>query len=285
MNKRNGMLGGLMVAVSAVAFGVMPILAKLAYETGINAQTLLFFRFFGAAVCMFALVFFNGLPFPTGKEIVVCLLLGGIGYAGQSFCYFTALNYASSGVVSLLLYTYPALVMIGSVLVFKESVTFKKVLSLVLALGGAFVIIGAEFDADILGIVLSVTAALIYTVYILVSSKAVGEGKEAPSSAFIMLGAAAVYGMLNAVNGFQLPLRPIGWLYVALIAVVCTVLALWTFFIGMRAVGPTKTSLISTLEPVVTVFASALFLSETLAVGSVVGGVLVLTSLLLTVKT
>lgn len=88
--------------------------------------------------------------------MLIFLLLGAVGYVGQSFCYFTALNYASSSVVSLLLYTYPALVMIGSTIFLKEKITVQKVISLCLALIGAFVIIGAEFHANPTGIVLSV---------------------------------------------------------------------------------------------------------------------------------
>jgi len=76
--------------------------------------------------------------------MLIFLLLCAIGYVGQLFCYFTALNYASSSVVSVLLYTYPALVVIGSAIFLKEKITVQKVISLCLALIGAFVISGVS---------------------------------------------------------------------------------------------------------------------------------------------
>ena len=100
---------------------------------------------------MFVLLAAKRLPLPTKKESLLFFALGALGYAGQSFCYFTALNYASSSTVSLLLYTYPALVMLGSAAVFKEKITVKKAEALCLALNGAFVIIGTKFDAGVRG--------------------------------------------------------------------------------------------------------------------------------------
>jgi len=61
---------------------------------------------------------------------------GGDGYVGQSFCYFTALTMASAGLVAILLYLYPAIVTILSVLLFKERMTGLKILALILALVG-----------------------------------------------------------------------------------------------------------------------------------------------------
>ena len=278
-------LGGVfLVAVSAVSFGLMPIFAKVAYAAGISTHTLLFLRFSVAAVLMFALFFARRLPMPSKKEILAFLLLGGIGYVGQSFCYCLALNYASSSLVSLLLYTYPALVMLGAALAFHERITAKKLISLVLALAGAFLVIWSEFEASLPGILLAVGAALFYTVYILISSRVVRADMGVQSSAFIMLGAALVFGGMNLFLGFTPPAQPSGILAALLIALVSTVLAIWCFFTGMARTGPTVASLVSTLEPVVTVLASAVLLSEPVTLSIVLGGVLVLASLLVTAR-
>jgi len=69
------------------------------------------------------LLFIKKVKLPSRKEMLIFLLLCAIGYVGQLFCYFTALNYASSSVVSVLLYTYPALVVIGSAIFLKEKIT------------------------------------------------------------------------------------------------------------------------------------------------------------------
>ena len=124
-NKKN-IRGILLVALSAASFGFIPVFAKIAYSSGTSTYTLLFLRFLVATVFMFVFLLVKKLPLPTKKEMLIFFLLGAIGYAGESFCYFTALNYASSSTVALLFYTYPALVMLGSASVFKEKITIKK---------------------------------------------------------------------------------------------------------------------------------------------------------------
>lgn len=277
-------LGGvLLAALSAAAFGIMPVFAKIAYQAGASAYTLLLFRFGGAAAVLFALMLAKKLPLPDRKDIPACLLLGGAGYVGQSLCYFTAINYASSGTVSLLFYTYPALVMMGAALVFREKVTVQKLLALALALFGAFLVIGGGFQARPKGIVLALATSLIYTVYILVSSRVVKPGMQIQSSAFIMLGAALVLGVINLFTGFAPPVQPSGWLAAGAIALFCTALAVWAFFTGVELTGPSTTSLVSTLEPVVTVLASACILAEPVTPAMLAGGALILVSLVVTV--
>lgn len=275
--------GIILVAISAVSFGLMPIFAKIAYSTGVSTFTLLFLRFLVGAVFMFSLLHFRKMQVPSNKEKLIFFFLGAIGYVGQSFCYFMALNYASPGTVSLLFYIYPALVMMGSAVIFKEKITCQKILSLCFALAGAFAIIGGKFDANFIGVFLALMAALIYSVYILVSSKVVKAGSGIQSSAFIMLGAAVVFGAINLFVGFEPPTEFSGFIAVAMIALVCTVLALGAFFEGMERTGPTIASLVSILEPFVTVIASVIILSEKITANLIIGGGLVLASLLITI--
>lgn len=97
------------------------------------------------------------------------------------------------------------------------------------------------------------------------------------------IAAAAVFGVINGFRGFSPPTGAGGWAATLAIALFCTALAVWAFFAGMAKTGPTATSLVSTLEPVVTVLASALLLSERITAAMIVGGCLVLASLLIIV--
>ena len=280
-NKKN-IRGILLVALSAASFGFIPVFAKIAYSAEISTYTLLFLRFLVATVFMFVFLLVKKLPLPTKKEMLIFFLLGAIGYAGESFCYFTALNYASSSTVALLFYTYPALVMLGSAAVFKEKITIKKAISLCLALVGAFVIIGTKFSASVIGIILALLSAVFYSVYILISSKVVKEDQGIQSSAFIILGAMVVYGIFSIFVGFEPPTQLKGLIAVILIAIVSTVVAFWALFTGMEITGPSVASLVSTLEPVVTVISSVIILSEALTVNLIIGGLLVVGSLVVT---
>lgn len=274
--------GVLLVAGSAASFGLMPIFAKISYSAGINTYSLLFFRFLVAAVFMFSLLFIKKLTLPSKKEMLSLFLLGAMGYASQSFCYFMALNYASSSVVSLLFYTSPIMVMIGSAIFLKEKITVQKVAALCFALVGAFVIIGEEWHAKSVGLVFTVLSAIFYTVYVLVSSKVVIAGMGIQSSAFIMLGAMVVFGVISLFMGFTPPNNFKGVIAVVMIAGISTVFAFWSFFTGMKITGPSIASIVSVVEPVVTVLSSVIFLSERITMKIILGGCLVLGSLTVT---
>ena len=281
MREKSNIRGILLVALSAASFGVMPILAKIAYTYGIGMYTMLFLRFLSGTVFMFLLMGIRRLPVPAGKARWYWFLMGAACYAPQSLCYFLALRYASAGVVALLFYIHPILVTAGSAFLFGERITRKKLAALLLALAGASAIIGTTFQVSLAGILFALCSAGIYTVYILTGSRVVGPGMGVQSSAFIMLGAASVYGILNLVFGFVPPEEPAGYIPLILIAFVSTVVAMWSFFSGMEITGPAVAALVSLLEPVVTVLLSVAVLKERLTVNVVIGGCLVLLAMII----
>src|SRR6266516_2802183 len=123
----NQWLGLLLIVTSAISFGAMPVFARLAYAAGADPITLLFLRFSIAAVIMTLILVVSKTPFPRGLVLLELILLGAIGYVGESLAYFTALTMASAGIVALLLYIYPALVTTLSALFLKEHLTPTKI--------------------------------------------------------------------------------------------------------------------------------------------------------------
>ena len=69
-----------------------------------------------------------------------------------------------------------------------------------------------------------------------------------------------------------------GWLNIAAIAGISTVIAMIAFFAGLKRVGPAVASIASTLEPVVTVVLAWIILGESLSAIQIAGGALVLGS-------
>jgi drug/metabolite transporter (DMT)-like permease len=71
-----------------------------------------------------------------------------------------------------------------------------------------------------------------------------------------------------------------GWGWLAGIALVSTVGAVSLFFAGLKRVGPTTASILSTVEPVVTVILAFLVFGELLGALQFAGGALVLVAVL-----
>lgn len=273
-------LGIFLVAVSAAAFGTLAIFGRYAYAAEMDAITILFLRFSLSALVLLAILRLRRESLPRGRPLVPLIGMGAIGYVGQAFCYLAALNYASSGLVALLLYLYPAFVTVLSVVVLHERMTRLKLLALLLALIGTGLTIGPA-GGQLLGILLALGAAGIYSIYIIVGAQVMKQVSAVQSSTVIMASAGVMAGVLMAINGPHWPATVAGWWAVAGIVIVATVLPAVTFFIGLRRVGPTTAAMISTLEPVVTVLLAAWLEAERLQPLTLIGGGLILGAVLL----
>ncbi len=268
--------GYILTIISAVSFGVMPILARVAYASGVDPITLLFLRFTTATVLMAVILIIRKIPLPSGRSFFHLVLMGGVGYVGQSLCYFTALTLASASLVALLLYLYPMLVVVLSIIFLREKITWIKIAALGMALIGSALTIGFSGEGKTAGILFGVAAAVIYSVYIVSGSRVMQKVQALPASTVIIGSAAVVYSVLVAYRGPVFPTTPGGWLAIFGVAVIGTVIAIGTFLAGMERIGPSNASTISTLEPVVSVILAGLLLGEDLSPLKLFGGVLIL---------
>ena len=269
------------IVASATAFGAMPIFGKLAYADGVDVPTLLFLRFGIAGALMLVLMRWRGMVWPRGCTLLQLAAMGGLGYVGQSYCYFAALQYASAGLTALLLYLYPAIVTVLSALLARRRLSLLRMLAVVATLFGTGLAVGGSLAGSTLGILLGVTAALIYSVYILVGERVTPLSGALPSTTVILLAAALVCGLVVVARGPAFPTSALGWAAVGSIALLSTAVAVITFFAGMARLGAADAATLSTLEPVVSIVLAALFLDEALGRWQIVGGAIVLGAVIL----
>jgi drug/metabolite transporter (DMT)-like permease len=277
-----GLVGPLLCLLSAAMFGAMAIFGKLAYDEGIGVGDLLVVRFALAAAALLAVAgvvgALRGLP---RRGVLAGLGMGAIGYATQSGLFFSALDRMDASLLALILYVYPALVLIGAVALGRERASVRRVVALVVALAGtALVLAGAASGSvDALAAAMGLGAALAYTVYILVGDR-VGAGVPPVAlAALVCTGATCTFAVASLFRGGpDLSFSAEGWLWLGAIALVSTVGAILTFFAGLARVGPSAASILSTLEPVVTVALAAAAFGESLGVVQLVGGALVLSA-------
>lgn len=272
--------GILFIVISAASFGTLAIFGRLLYADGLDTFTLLFLRFSFAACVMALLLLLRKETFPHGRVLLQLIGMGALGYAGQAFSFLSAIKYASAGLVALLLYLYPMFVFVLSVIVLREKVTWLKVAALVLALTGTALTVDPA-GGQLTGILLAVLSAVIYSIYIIVGTNVMKHVSAVQSSLVIFTSAALVYGLITAVNGAHFPSTNVGWLGIAGIVLVATVIPVTTFLAGLERIGPTNASMLSTLEPVVTVLLAGLLFHERLQPITILGGTLILVAVVL----
>jgi drug/metabolite transporter (DMT)-like permease len=273
-------VGPLLCLLSAAGFGAMAIFGKLAYDAGVEVGDLLFVRFALAAMLLLAVAGATGsLRGVSRRGVLAGLGMGAIGYAAQSGLFFAALERMDASLLALILYVYPALVLAGAVAVGRERASARRVAALAIALAGtALVLVGAASGSlDPLGTAMGFGAAITYSIYILTGDR-VGAGVPPVAlAALVCAGATVTFGVTAAVRGGpELGFGAEGWAWLGAIAVVSTVGAILCFFAGLARVGPSAASILSTLEPVVTVALAAAAFGESLGAVQLVGGALVL---------
>jgi drug/metabolite transporter (DMT)-like permease len=280
--------GTLMCLASGAAFGTMAIFGKLAYGDGATVGTLLAVRFTLAAALFWALLAATGavreLRALCSREIGIGLALGAFGYTAQSGCYFAALERIDASLLSLLLYTFPAIVAAAAIALGRERFDARRTVALALAsVGLVLVVAGAGSGAlDPLGAALGLGAAVVYSAYILVSEGVAARMRPSLLSALVCSGAAISLTAGSALLGELRPgeLTVAGWGWLAALAVVSTVAAISLFFAGLRRVGATTASILATVEPLVTALLAFLVFGEVLGGVQIAGGALVLAAVL-----
>ncbi len=273
---------------SATAFGVMGVLGKLAYEEGASVGTLLATRFVLAAAILWLVLAgarrVGDLWALPRRDLVFAVGLGAVVYGAQAGCAFAALERLDASLFSLLLYTFPVLVTVAAVALGRERASKRSALALVLASSGLVLVLAgaAAGELDPLGTLLALGAAVVYSAYILGSEGVASRVGPLLLSALLCTGAATTLTLAGLAGGDLAPGRvsALGYLWLAGLAVVSTVGAIALFFAGLRRVGPTAASILSTLEPVVTVALAYVTFGEALSPVQLAGGALVLSAVL-----
>ncbi|MBV6452772.1 MAG: hypothetical protein MHPDNHAH_03542 [Anaerolineales bacterium] len=272
--------GILLIALSAAAFGTLAIFGRFVYAAGMDTFTVLCLRFSIAAVLMAVVLAARRETLPRGRTLIQLIGMGALGYVGQSFLYLTAIKYASAGLVALLLYLYPCIVMILSAFIFHERITGTKILALGLALIGTGLTVDPS-GGQLSGALMAIAAAVIYSVYIIVGANVMKHVSAAQSSTVIFASAGAVFGTITLINGAHFPTAPNGWYSMIGIVLISTVIPVVAFLTGLEMIGPTNAATLSTLEPVVTVLLAAWLFQERLSPIALLGGGLILVAVIL----
>ena len=273
--------------VSACGFGLMAIFAKEAYRAGLGVTALLAARFALAAVVFWAIVVLRrrrtaaraatAMPRSQAASCSPASRSARSATARSRACSSPRCEHIDASLTSLLLYTYPALVFGGAVALGREHVTPWKALALGLASAGAALVLlgGGTGGLETTGVALALGAGATYAVYILIAERAVATVDAFLLGALIATGAATTFLVVGAATG-ALTFTAGGWIWIAAIALLSTVLPIATFMLGMERVGASTASILSTVEPPVTVALAVALYGDALGPLQIFGGVLVL---------
>jgi len=273
-----------MVLVSAVAFGTLAIIAKLAYQVGLSPAQLLALRFLFAGAGMLAISFVaRQNPFALKpRKLLQLLAMGAVGYFGQSTCFFFALQHLPASLCELIVYTYPAMVVAASWLLFRAPVARLQLAALIGTFAGVVLLVGAiTFEAGP-ALALAIASPVLYSGYLILAARVMAGVPGLAAGTISIASTGVAWGVVGLATGTLRPPEGVAqWAAVIAIAVIPTMFAITVLLTAMPRVGAPRTALLSTVEPVVTVIMAVALLGDRLQPAQVLGALLVLGSVVL----
>ena len=288
MDRTKRVRGYLLVILSAVIFGCMPLMVKGIYSDGMNSLSVVFLRNFLSlpVVSILALCQRKNLKI-TVKALPSIASIGVMGCCVAPVLLFSSYLFMASGTATVLHFVYPAAVVLGGAVFYRERLTAGGLVSMLVCVAGMSLFYTPGDPLDWRGCVLAVLSGVAYAAYILQLSHF-----RFPDisgfllnfyifliNSFVMLGVCLFSGTLT------LPRTAAVWGLCFVFALAINVCAVTMFQWGTRIIGGQQAAILSTMEPITSVFAGILFFRETMGLRTAVGSALVLLASVLIVLT
>jgi drug/metabolite transporter (DMT)-like permease len=283
MNQKQ--IGVLLMVLSAVTFSMAIILMKVIPElTPMKPEHVAVWRFTLAAPIF-------GIITMVDPNRTIYLpnrlwpFLGlGLVFSVASFCAVFALARLPSSIFVIIINISPSLVVLVALLSGRP-VPKLFWLGLPLTMVG-LVLTVYEFDSklvvDLEGLLITLLNAVAFGSYMILSELVFYEVKDRILGTQWMLMGAMMAGLIMIpFVGISTPNTPRGWMLLLSLGIFGTVVPLLTMNISLQLLGAARGSVITTLQPVLTVLFSTIFLNETLAAQQWIGGALVVVAVVL----
>ena len=278
--------GFLFAALSAICYGTNPLGALNLYAQGYSPENVLFYRFFTAALLLFAVILAKGSHFRVTLKELAALIAFGFLFAVSSLTYYASFKYMDAGLASTLLFLYPLEVSVMMAIFFKERIKLWTIVSIAVSMSGvALLYRGGDGTAlSTAGLALVFASSLSYAIYMVMANR-INLQMGAVKMTFYAICFCLVFLLLSSVifgSGFP-PLftQASSWGWGFMLGLVPTVLSLIFMVKAVKIIGSTPTAILGALEPVTAVAIGVLVFGEILTGRLIAGIVLILGSTVL----
>lgn len=246
--------GYLLGAIAAATYGMNPLFALPLYETGMDPDSVLFFRYLFAIPLLGVMLKARGRTFRLKRGEVPPLLAMGLLVAVSSLTLFQSYNFMDAGIASTLLFVYPIMVALIMAFVFKEKLTLQTVLCIALALGGIGLLYKTADGStlSLTGTALVMVSALSYAVYIVgINQSSLKHVATLKVTFYVLLfGVTLFLGRILYGGDLILPEKWYLWGNLIALAVFPTAISFLCTTGAIQYIGSTPTAILGALEPV-----------------------------------
>ena len=279
MAAQNVFRGYVYSILSAVIYGLMPLMATHIYADGVNAMTLVFLRNFLALPSLALLAYIESKTLKIKiKPFFSISILSFLGCTLTPILLFSSYNYIPSGTATIFHFVYPTLVVIIGLVFLKRKMEKATLISIAFCLVGIAVFYNPQDTFHFGGAGLALMSGVTFAIYVVLLSKFESlENMGFLFSFYVALWSSIITFILCvSTNSLLLPQSFNGWLLCALFALLVTTGAVVLFQQGTFIIGGERSAILSTLEPITGVVVGIWLLGEKCKLNIILGSVLVL---------
>lgn len=259
--------GILCAVVSALVFGITPVLASITFEMGSNAMTLTFYRNALAVPVLLVILLGRRQRLQvTLRDFVALFLVSGLFSVSTTYLVYASYAYIGIGLATTLHFLYPVFTVLLGWLLFQKKPDRYKLAALAIATAGVVLASGSSSAFAVTGIVMALLSAVTYAAYLLgIEHTAVGRMDSIKSMFYMCIVNSIVMVVVDLPASkivYDLPLNTMALTFV--LAVANSAFAYVLLIVGIRLIGAGDAAIFSMLEPVSGVVFGVLFLGETL---------------------
>jgi drug/metabolite transporter (DMT)-like permease len=280
------------VAAAAVLFASKGLFSKALYQRGVGFELLVTVRALLAMPLFVWFAFYSnkgsrrGAPIPW-KACAWAAIAGITCYYVGAMVDFWALELIDASIERVLLFSYPALVVLISSFMRRQAPERRVVLAMLITYVGIFFAMGgvdlAELETNLFGASLVLIAALTTAIYFLIGERCVHELGSTRFAAIGMSASAVVLALHFALFRSFDEVRALdahSWVLLVILGIACMFLPGLMQAEGVRRVGAQRAAIGSTVGPPTTIVLAALFLGERLNGWQLAGSAMIVVSVL-----
>ena len=267
-------------ALSAICYGTNPLGALHLYAQNYSPETVLFYRFFTAALLLFVVILAKGSHFKISFREFGALVAFGFLFAVSSLTYYASFKYMDAGLASTLLFLYPLEVSVLMAVFFKEKIKTWTIVSIAVSMAGVALLYrgGAGVPLSTVGLMLAFASSISYAIYMVMANR-IKLQMGSVKMTFYAICFCLVFLLLYSVTlGSGLPplfTQASSWGWGFMLGLVPTVLSLIFMVKAVKIIGSTPTAILGALEPVTAVTIGVLVFGEVLT-GRLIAGILLI---------
>lgn len=277
-----GALGTASALVAATGYGSAYVMARVAYDYGLNSFTLNFLRFLALAVIVAIWIGLGRGEFRLPRRALAITLWMGLLITAAGITNFASIAFIPVSLAVLIFYTYPLVTLIVNSIVERRAPGRVDYLAFACAFAGLALILEVSVQQlNATGVALALAGSLTAGAHLVAAQHAMRIARFRVVVLYMSLSACILAGLATLAFGqFSLPAPGQGlWLLGCVITAFCIGMA--ALLAGVRMIGPVRTSIIMCMEPPVVIGFAYLLLGERLSAIQLLGSALVIAGIVI----